>query len=46
MRDHGKFLAKFVRRLDETPSNEDTSCPNASNFAVDLLDLNTALASN
>jgi hypothetical protein len=25
MRDHGKFLAKFVRRLDETPSNEDTT---------------------
>jgi Ca2+-transporting ATPase len=38
--------AKFVRRLDENPSragNEDSSRPNARDFAVDLLNLNSAL---
>jgi Ca2+-transporting ATPase len=38
--------AKFVRKLDENPtkaSTEDTSRPNARDFAVDLSDLNTVL---
>jgi P-type Ca2+ transporter type 2C len=38
--------AKFVRNLAENPtkaSNEDTSRPNARDFAVDLSDLNTVL---
>ena len=38
--------AKFVRRLDENPAragNEDTSRPNSRDFAVDLLNLNSAL---
>jgi Ca2+-transporting ATPase len=38
--------AKFVRRLDENPSragNEDSGRPNARDFAVDLLNLNSAL---
>ena len=38
--------AKFVRKLDENPtkaSNEDTSRPNAKDFAIDLSNLNTVL---
>ncbi len=38
--------AKFVRKLDENPAragNEDTSGPNAKDFAVDILNLNSAL---
>ena len=38
--------AKFVQRLDENPAragNEDASRPNAKDFAIDLLNLNTVL---
>jgi P-type Ca2+ transporter type 2C len=38
--------AKFVRRLDENPAragNEDTNRPNARDFAVDILNLNSTL---
>jgi P-type Ca2+ transporter type 2C len=38
--------AKFVRKLDENPTragNEDTNRPNAKDFAVDILNLNSTL---
>ena len=39
-------MSKFVRKLDENPArpgNEDTNRPNAKDFAVDMLNLNSTL---